>query len=279
MITFLFWNIKNNPIQSIIARLALRHEVDVIMLAEYNIEVDKLLSELNNLTGSMYYHVSKIGCERIEIFTRFPIEFITPILESDKYTICHLKLPNAVDILLSVAHLKSKSRIEKVDQDSISEDFSESIKEAEKDIGHLRTVVFGDLNMSPFDGGVIKARGLNATMSRFIAQKKLREVRDKYYPFFYNPMWNFLGDFNSDPSVPPGTYYYVKSTEEDIRWYILDQVLLRPEILTYFNIKDLMILTSDGSDSFLTKNGIPKKSTSDHLPLILKLNLNYITRR
>jgi uncharacterized protein YaiI (UPF0178 family) len=52
MITFLFWNIKNNPIQSIIARLALRHEVDVIMLAEYNIEVDKLLSELNNLTGS-----------------------------------------------------------------------------------------------------------------------------------------------------------------------------------------------------------------------------------
>jgi hypothetical protein len=257
MISFLFWNIKNNPIQSIIARLALRHEVDVIMLAECDdIPPCILLSKLMQHTGNMcmYNYIQSIGCDKIEIYTRFSSDSILAISESDRYTIRHLKLPESIDILLSVAHLQSKTgNIEKTDQDSISKDFSESIKQAEKDIGHSRTVVFGDLNMSPFDSGIIMASGLNATMSRFIAQGKPREVRNEYYP--------------------PGTYYYVKSTEEDLRWYILDQVLIRPDLLDYFDIKDLKILTSDGSTDFLSRNGIPLKKISDHLPIFFRLNI------
>jgi len=61
----------------------------------------------------------------------------------------------------------------------------------------------------------------------------------------------------------------------DLRWYMFDQVLIRPDLLDYFDIQDLRILTSDGDTNFLSRNGIPRKEISDHLPLIFKLNLDY----
>jgi hypothetical protein len=275
MISFLFWNIRNNPIQSIVANLALRHEVDVLMLAECNIAPD-ILSTLNDLTGDMYYHIPG-NCERIEIFSRFSSDLIPIVSESDKYTIRHLKLPETVDILISVVHLPSKQYISELEQEDISEDLSELIHKTEDTIGHSRTVLVGDLNMSPFENGVIKADGLNGTMSRAIAKEGIRRVKNKItneekdYRFFYNPMWNLLGDFRS---YPPGTHYYKKSEAIDLRWYMLDQVLIRPDLIDYFDMQELKILTSDGESSFLSKNGIPKGDhISGHLPLIFKLNL------
>jgi len=276
MVSFLFWNIKNNPIQSIITRLALRHEVDVIMLAECDIAPYILLSELKKHNGNVYKFIPSVGCDRIKIFARFSEEYIPVVIEEDKFAIRHLKLPDAIDILLSIVHLPSKLYGEYEDRLSISKELSAIIKEAESIIGHSRTVLIGDLNMNPFESGVVMVSGLNGTMSRSIAQERIKSVTSKItnkktdYLFFYNPMWNFLGDYNSDP---PGTYYYKKSEEVDLRWHILDQVLIRPDLLDFFDIQDLKILTSDGDTDFLSKNGIPKKSISDHLPLFLKLNL------
>lgn len=274
MTSFLFWNIKNNPIESIIARLALKYEVDVLMLAECNIAPATLLLTLNESNDSAYYYVPKSDCSRIEIFTRFSNEFIPIIndeLESDKYTIRHLKRPEATDIILSVAHLPSK--LYKGDKGLTVKiiKLSESIKKAEEIIGHSRTILIGDLNMNPYEDYVIMASGLNGTMSQSIAQEKTRNIDKEDYPFFYNPMWNFFGDFNSDPL---GTYYYRQAEETNLRWYIYDQVLIRPDLLSYFNINDLNILTSDGFTYFLSNDGIPRKNdVSDHLPIIFKLDL------
>jgi hypothetical protein len=132
-------------------------------------------------------------------------------MEEDKFTIRHLSLPKAqVDIILSIAHLPSKNRKGNLDQFRICQRFSASIRDAEKDIGHSKTIRVGDLNISPFDDGVVAASGLNGTMSWYIAQRINRIVDGEDYPFFYNPMWNFLGDFKSSS---PGTYYYNKSGE------------------------------------------------------------------
>jgi hypothetical protein len=268
MTSFLFWNIKNNPIESIIARLALRHEIDVIMLAECNIAPYILLSELKEYNGSVYKYIPS-DVERIKIFARFSEEDMPAVMAEDKFTIRHLKLPET-DILISIVHLPIKLHKENDDQIEISRNLSTSIREAEEIIGHTRTVVFGDLNMSPFDNGVVRASGLNATMSRDIAQEKTRRILKEDYLFFYNPMWNFIGDFNSNP---PGTYYYSKATQTNLRWYMFDQVLIRPDLLDYFDIQDLKILTSDGNTNFLSKRGIPRIRISDHLPLIFKLDL------
>ena len=125
--------------------------------------------------------------------------------------------------------------------------------------------------MSPFEDGIINANGLHGVMSKNIAQEKIRMINKRKYPFFYNPMWNLLGDDNSES---PGTYYYRRAEHNILFWYMFDQVLIRPDLLDNFNSQDLKILTSDGNISFLTINGIPdKKVVSDHLPIFFKLNL------
>jgi len=141
MTSFLFWNIRRNPIQSIVANLALRHEVDVLMLAECGIAPDILLSNLSDSTSKTYYHVPKLGCEGVEIFTRFPDGFIPPIIESDRYTICHLKLPEKIDIIISIVHIPSKLYTKEKDQETISREISVMIRNAEETIGHSKTIL------------------------------------------------------------------------------------------------------------------------------------------
>lgn len=71
MITFLFWNLKRNPLQEIVASLAMRREVDVIMLAECTIPPAVMLKSLNPPEKTEYHYARRVGCRTIEIFTRF----------------------------------------------------------------------------------------------------------------------------------------------------------------------------------------------------------------
>ena len=210
-------------------------------------------------------------CEKIKIFTRFSDEFMPAVYEEDRLTIRHLRLPEAIDILLSVIHFPSKNYWNESSQAAECYRLSQIIRSEEERIAHSRSILVGDLNMSPFEDGIINANGLHGVMSKNIAQEKIRMINKRKYPFFYNPMWNLLGDDNSES---PGTYYYRRAEHNILFWYMFDQVLIRPDLLDNFNSQDLKILTSDGNISFLTINGIPdKKVVSDHLPIFFKLNL------
>jgi exonuclease III len=233
----------------------------------------------------MYHHApNSNSSKRIKIFTKFPREFISDVSKQDDLTqdelevkdwitIRHLQFPGTKDILLSVIHYISKCSYIDASQDTFSRNLSDWIKKVERRIGHSRTILVGDLNMSPFQNGIIKADGLNGTMSQRIARRKWQQIRrdGNKYPFFYNPMWNLLGDVNSET---PGTFYYYNKEPVNLFWYMLDQVLIRPDLLDNFNAHELKILTSDGVSSFLSEDGIPDdKVASDHLPLLFKLDL------
>ncbi|MEK7400292.1 MAG: hypothetical protein AAB116_25385, partial [Candidatus Poribacteria bacterium] len=183
----------------------------------------------------------------------------------------HLKLPGLIDILLFVTHFPDKMNWKSESQVDEWKRYSDKIKFLEWKIGHSRTILVGDLNTSPFEQGNISASGLYGIMSKTIANKKARTIQGKNYPFFYNPMWNLLGDVNSET---PGTFYRQNAEHVEFFWYMLDQVLIRPDLLGRFNNGDLKILTTDGEISFLNENGIPDKNiASDHLPLLFKLDL------
>ena len=68
------------------------------------------------------------------------------------------------------------------------------ISKVEEDMGHKRTIFCGDLNMNPYDSGVIAATGLHAVMDKNIALRQYSQVKGEKYDFMYNPVWGLMGD-------------------------------------------------------------------------------------
>lgn len=272
MTNFLFWNLNKKPLEKTVAELAHEHKVDVILLAECVIEPVKLLLTLNRTASSYRYAPPRLST-KVEVFTKFSADFIQPIYEesSDRFIVRHLMLPAKTDILLVAVHLQSKMSFNEESQKHYCAEIAGKIREFESQVGHSRTILVGDLNMNPFESGMISAFGLHAVMSKRIAEKGNRTVGGREYPFFYNPMWSFLGDYSS---FQPGTHYYRRSEPVTYFWNMFDQVLVRSELLNRFNEADIKILDCVNGESLLTANGFPdSNSFSDHLPIFFKLEL------
>src|SRR5579859_448572 len=103
MTVFLFWNINEKPIEDLISIAARENSVDVLMLAECNISPTRLQLRLNR-DSTDYIFTPTPGCKKIDIYTKFGLEFMYPILETDRLTIRRLQLPGTTDILLAVVH-------------------------------------------------------------------------------------------------------------------------------------------------------------------------------
>ena len=84
---------------------------------------------------------------------------------------------------------------------------------------------------------------------------------------FYNPMWNFLGDFHE----PYGTYYCNTGDAVNPYWNIYDQVLIRPALRKRFADGELRVLTGTERISLLDVNRHPDRSISDHLPIMFEI--------
>jgi hypothetical protein len=266
MLTFLFWNLNGKNLISSIAKLVVNHNVDILILAECNLELTpaNLLRTLNPDVPDKYNH--------IQIFTSFRKSWVMPVAEDNKHYIMRtITLPGRDEVLLVAAHLLSQLHAKEDTLYAEAIKFAEKIRHTEIALGHSRTIVVGDLNMNPFSNGVVASSGLHGVMTQAIARKKQRKFQEVTYPYFYNPMWRYFGESADSPS---GTYYYDKSGQVCYFWNIFDQVLVRPDLLNQWDDESLQILTSDGQQSFLTPKGLPDtKNFSDHLPLLFKLNL------
>ncbi len=264
---FLFWNLNKRDIPGFVRQLTRDEGVDVLILAECAMRPERILEQLNAETAE--YRYAWGNCGHIVFFTRFDAHLLTPLSESSRVSIRRLVLPGRQPILVAAAHLPSKINFSDESQIFESIHLARMISEVEAREGHHRTVLLGDLNMNPFEPGMVGARGgLHAVGSRRIAARDTRTVQREKYKFFYNPMWNHLGD----RAEMGGTFYFENGEAVCYYWNMFDQVLLRPDLLEGFGPDDVHILTQVRGISLLEGGKPDKEMASDHLPVLLELN-------
>lgn len=272
MATILFWNINGKPLVEDIVYLCHSNEVDILILAESKISEVRLLEALNFKIERIYLAPFNPS-SKLSFFFRYPPESISLVSDEGGVAIRRINPPIGADILLVALHLSSKLYMSEDDQKFQAVRVANLIQEAESRVGHMRTLVIGDFNMNPFEAGLVGADCFHAVMDQTIARKRSRTVQGQDKPYFYNPMWGLMGDCSPGAS---GTYYYADSRYVSYFWNTFDQVLLRPDLLDAFSKENLIVISKIGERDLIVNHKIPSTS-SDHLPIMIKLSIERMT--
>jgi endonuclease/exonuclease/phosphatase family metal-dependent hydrolase len=178
--------------------------------------------------------------------------------------------PQRTETQVAVVHLTSKAGGAKnEDQQAVAAEFSREIAEYEDDQKCQDTILVGDLNMNPFEPGMVIVSGFHAAMTKQIAIRPARKWRRQKYRRFYNPMWGLFGDRTPGPA---GTHYWKSSVPSNQHWHMFDQVLLRPSMID--RLRSIQILDHDGQERLLDgKDRATKDYLSDHLPILFDIDI------
>jgi exonuclease III len=274
MTKFLFWNTKRRPLENLVTELCRAHDVDVLILVENTATPAQMLLSLNKNSADYRYHHSPSG--KTKLYSRLLHSSVVNVRDTLDTSFRRVQLSAGNDLLLVAMHLPSKLHMATADQSQICTRIARHIREEELKVGHMRTLVVGDFNMNPFEDGLVSSEGFHAVMTRALAAKGGRLVRQDDRPFFYNPMWNRFGESLIRSSYglrPAGTYYYADSKPVSLFWHVFDQVLIRPDLLDCFDDQNLHIVTSAGDTQLVKTDQTPNsKVASDHLPVVFTLN-------
>lgn len=265
----LFWNTHRRSLTAELASLAVAHAPDVVGLAENPTASATLAAAL----GGGYRELSAVR-SRVRVFTRLPAAAVGTIVADKRFVMVPLTTARRGTVLLVVAHLSSKlfGKSAATQQEEAG-DLAEQIVAREQTLGTELTILIGDLNLDPFDPGLVDARGLHAVMSRAVATRvRGRRVRRTWYPMFYNPMWSHMGDGWERPA---GTYWFDTGNVDRHYFHTLDHVLVRPGLIPALLRGEITVLRRGGSRRFTSAaDDRPLKgSVSDHLPIHLDIPL------
>ena len=271
MITTLFWNTQHKPVDRHLERLVNSNKADIVLLAESMYTKDDLLQLVNSSlppTIDTFYALpagKEPRVQAISRLTQWQLEFERP-----RYLGWSFTASSGRRILMVAVHF-NPILYEADEQRNTAISLREDIDNYED------VFVVGDFNANPFDAGICGFYGLNASQSReLVLRLQTRTIEDRKRRFLYNPMWRFLG--TSVAEGVSGTYYNRLPSPVSYDWFILDQLLLTPSLISSFE-DDIQILTQDanpemgGLSLVNPKSGIPRDRISDHLPIVFKLNV------
>ncbi|MFK4426060.1 hypothetical protein [Bacillus sp. RC51] len=271
-----------------IEELTKQNLFDIIIISECpNDNIRNLIeSRLQNI-DKKYKNHSQFG-SRIVIFHKLNNTSETINLELLSY----LTINSERKIMIVGLHLHGRNM--GTSEEELYEDaaiYKQSIMYLAKQEEADDIIIIGDFNMDPFEKGLVSRKKFNATFFRPVALGKIPEeetILDKIkgeeptqYPYFFNPSWHLHGNGKNPHDNPekniPGTYYS-RSSQNQIIYHMLDQVLISPNLIDNFNLEDFEIVTQylyeNKEVSLVSKNGIPiKKNYSDHLPIKFEVNI------
>lgn len=309
MLKTLYWNVyqKLDTLAPEIEKLAKAKNVDILVLAEICKNTDKkntdtLVQDIEKRTGLTYLRgtdpesawlhtfYKKNQAFKIELLDTYSVPFRPSDIanvttdESEYFTgylnrferMLFFKITvNKKSFLLVPLHFPSRMYCSINKQLDLAELFKKQIEVTEHK-EKLRSIVFGDFNMNPFELGMINHKGFFALPSQeLIGMNSFYEIP---YFSYYNPSWSKFGDHTTENTTvsrrPSGSYFFSSSSDINYYWYILDQVIIRKELITNFSLSSFeYIVGHQGGKEFIKADFTPDKSNfSDHLPIFFELN-------
>lgn len=278
-LNILYWNTYKKPLTDEVIELVKTYSINFIVLLENTADNTFLLNQLKNI-DTAFRQFNTIIFNRPKIFSSLPFESIREITGHGRYGIYEINTKDYEKALLTITHFPSKMDWGNPnDHFSLCVELKTDIDNAEITADTRNTIILGDFNMNPFEDGLINSSGLHNVNNKEIALTKQRSFQSRSYDYFYNPMWSFLGD-NSKGSVQ-GTHFFNTYKPINYFWNMYDQVMIRPELIPYFDETKLDIISNINSKPLLKKiNGYTRinKDFSDHLPIKFQVKLNKIEK-
>lgn len=198
-----------------------------------------------------------------------------------------LRLQSGLTFNLIGLHLYSKVNRTAYEQNNRNREVPLLIQDFESanQSASTNTLVVGDFNHAPFEPIFADPLLFNALGDKsLIDLLSLRTYNGHDRPFFYNPMWNLVGDYDWVPSTssplasmkPSGSYYWQPPSADQHFWNLFDGLLLRPSIMNALVLPSLQLLTKLNFKTLLKQfpgKGWVRNGYSDHLPLVFTLDL------
>lgn len=258
----LFWNLNKKDNADLALTCMREEEVGIAAFAEYS--GTKFSDEL--LQSSGYRPIGYGGCDKVKTFAREPIE-ILECFEQSRFTVLPMKMGD-IYFVVAVAHLVD--RMSSADSEPRLVDIRKMMDVVhgyENKASINKTIVMGDLNANPYDREMLLPNAFNAMLFKGILRNKTaRTWCGDEYPFLYNPTIHWL----SEESENYGSFYYSGDCTSPI-WNCYDQALVSPELMD--RIKSYSYLKRIG-DRDLVANVRPDSKISDHLPLLVDIDLS-----
>ena len=286
MLNLVFWNLKKKTLAESVGLLAEEREADIVVLAEMPDSTEEIFTRLRQYDSDFTVNEPRLPPStetatasartlkrRVILYHRSSSAQVQRLHDAKYWTIYQLSLSDGESLILVAAHMPAKSNrgyIGFANRLPLFQQLCQDILKEEGASGTDRTIVIGDLNQNPFDNEVVHLETLNAVMDPDVANRGSCQRDGQTYKYFYNPMWTAYGR----RQAPMGTYYYQEPDSVRYYWHVLDQVLLRPDLIPALSNEMPTIITELGGESLLRANGRPDNSRfSDHLPIALSLNI------
>ncbi len=295
MVRFLTWNLQNkNTVlrQQVLGEIVQEHAIEVIVLQEaYGAAVATKLGQCGYREID-YPLKGSAGGVRV-FFNDQLIEQFDVRRSQDRFRkLVFVELRRRQGrgrFNVAAVHLHSKKDNTERQQQWKNQALLRQLDQWEQEFTSTRTILVGDLNANPYEANLRDPHLLRGqedrALIRLLQQKQLASRAPAGPEFWYNPMWNLLGDF--DPltaptaplnSRPTGTFFRYTEDETPM-WNLLDGFLVRPSLMNEVLHRESAIISRTTTTNFLKpaiigrNDSLIKEDLPDHLPVKFALNL------
>jgi exonuclease III len=285
MTTILTWNLnkkKTKLLKDALSEIIANHtQPDILVFQEaYGTWVNTIL---NGPFEEINYPKNSIGSGvRIFLKTKKYKQYSVQRTDNKKLVFIHLQ-DNTTKEEFNIAAVHLYSKVGNSERQQLWKNLPiiQKINEFEStSTNNDKTILIGDFNHNPFENDLNDPNMINGVESKkLISTITLNPLSKRNLNFWYNPMWNLMGDFDfrNNRDRVTGTYFRYTEDENQI-WNFFDGVLLRPSMMDRVNYNFTEVLTSSGTINFLKPfiirkdESLIKDDLSDHLPVKLTLN-------